>query len=88
MRLFCCNKSCHCEYCCCGFHFCSSSYWVYLWSIKVQLTPHETTVAFVVLDIVADVVVVVVVADVVVFVKVIVLALLVVTDHILFTFGQ
>ena len=54
------------------------------WKKKVQLTPPETTVAVVVLDIVVDVVVV---ADVV-FVNVVVLALIVVTDHILFTCGQ
>ena len=53
--------------------------------IRVQLTPPETTVAVVVLDVVVDVVVV---ANVVVFVNVVILALLVVTDHILFTCGQ
>ena len=72
-----------------GFYFCSSSYWVQLWSIKVQLTPPENTVAVVVLDIIFDVVVVAdVLIYVVTFVNVVVLALLVVTDHIFFTCGQ
>ena len=65
------------------FYFCSCSYWVKLWSIKVQLIPPETTVALVFLDIVA---VAIVVADFDVFV--VVLALLVVTDYILFSCGQ
>ena len=68
------------------FYFCNCSYWVQLWSIRVQLTSPETTLAVVVLDIVVAVVVVAdVVAYVIVFVNVVVLALLAVTDHILFT---
>ena len=63
------------------FYFCT----FHIWSIKVKLTPHETNVAVVVLDIIFDVVVV---TDVVIFVNVIVLTLLVVTDQILFTCGQ
>ena len=47
--------------------------------------PPETTVAILVLDFVIDVVAV---ADVAIFVDVVVLALHVVTDHILFTCGQ
>ena len=77
------TKSCCSLYYCCGFYFCSCSYWVKLWSIKVQLIPPETTVALVFLDIVA---VAIVVADFDVFV--VVLALLVVTDYILFSCGQ
>ena len=60
---------------------------VQLWSIKNQPTHPETVV---VLDIVVDVVIVVadIVVFVVVFVNFVVLALLVVTHHILFSCGQ
>ena len=36
--------------CCCGSYFCTCSYWVKVWSIKIHLTHLEATVVFVVLS--------------------------------------
>ena len=64
---------------CCFFYFCSFSYCVYLWSLKVLLALFEATV-------IVDFVVAAV--DDIVVVNVVVVALLVVTAHIILSCGQ